>query len=151
MKNPKKEKRICNVCKKPMFSSQSGEWRNGKFVDIHEKCKKKEKLKLWKITYPDGTSSLMNYDPIQHEKDKLKKFEEREKKIMELHGLIVTGLVNGLSHTHRDGRLKDINFWRSRSELFDAFAHCVLNILTDQTSEYSEKDLKEIAKEGYKK
>ena len=93
----------------------------------------------------------MTYDPIEHEKDKIKKIKDKEKKIIEWHKLVVNGLVNGLSHTHRDGRLDDINFWRSRSELFDAFGHCVLDLLTDQTYEYSEKDLKEIAKEGYKK
>ena len=70
---------------------------------------------------------------------------------MELHQLVVTGLVQGLSHTHRDGRLEEINFWRSRSNLFNEFSLCVLSILTDQNCELSEKQLKEIAKEGYKK
>jgi len=148
-----KEKRICNICKKPMFTSHSGEWRNGMFVDIHEKCKKKERKKFetWRIIYPNGTESMMNYDPEKREQDKLKKFKDREKKIMEWHKDVVTGLVNGLSHTHRDGRLDDINFWRSRSDLFDTFAHCVLNILTDQTFELSEKELISISNEGYKK
>ena len=144
------KKRICNVCKKPMFSSQAGEWINGKFVNIHEKCKK-EKSKTWKIIYPDKTESLCNYDPIKHEQDKIQKYKKREKKIMELHQLVVTGLVQGLSHTHRDGRLEEINFWRSRSNLFNEFSLCVLSILTDQNCELSEKQLKEIAKEGYKK
>lgn len=149
----KKEKRICNVCKKPMFSSQAGEWINGKFVDIHEKCKpkRKEDWKTWELKYPDNTTSLMNYDPILREQKKLEVFKKREKKIMELHNLVVTGLVQGLSHTHQDGRLDDINFWRSRSSLFNAFSLCVLNILTDQTCEYSEKELQEIAEEGYRK
>ena len=35
-----REKRICNVCKKPMFNSLAGEWIDGKFIDVHEKCKK---------------------------------------------------------------------------------------------------------------
>lgn len=146
------KKRICNVCKKPMLNSQAGEWINGKFVDIHEKCKKKRKenWETWELKYPDNTTSLMNYDPILHEQKKLEKYKKREKKIMELHKLVVTGLVQGLSHIHRDGRLDDINFWRSRSGLFNLFSLCVLNILTDQTCEYSEKYLKEIAGEGYK-
>ena len=112
-----KEKRICDVCKEPMFNSFAGEWINGKFVYIHEKCK----------------------------------FKRKEKKIKELHGLVVTGIVNGLSHTHKDGRLDDINFWRSRCELFNLFSLCVLDIVTNQNYKYSEKELKEIAEEGYKK
>lgn len=48
-----KEKRICDVCKKPMYGSQSGEWINGKFVNIHEKCKKKEKFETWKLNNSD--------------------------------------------------------------------------------------------------
>ena len=67
------------------------------------------------------------------------------------HKDVVIGLVRGLSHIHRDGRLNDIDFWRSRSELFNTFSCCVLEILTDQIYKYSEKDLKEIAKGGYKK
>lgn len=147
----KREKRICNICKGPMFSSLAGEWINGKFVYIHEKCKKKETFEIWKMTYPDGTKSTMTYDPILRERDKMEKLKGREKKIMKLHKLVVNGLVNGLSYTSRDERLNDINFWRNRSSLFNAFSLCVLNILTNQTSQYSEKDLKEIAKYGYEK
>ena len=112
---------------------------------------KKQENKTWRIIYPDGTESMMNYDPIEYEREKLKVFKDKEKKIMKLHKDVVNGLVNGLSYTYQDERLDDIDFWRSRSELFNTFSLCVLNILTDQTCEYSEKSLKEIAKEGYKK
>ncbi len=111
----------------------------------------KIKNKTWRIMYPDGTESMMTYDPIKFEKEKAKKILEREKQIMKLHNLVVTGLVNGLSHTSRDERLNDIDFWRKRCFLFNEFSHCVLNIVTNQTCEYSEKELKRIAKEGYKK
>ena len=77
--------------------------------------------------------------------------QETKKKIMEWHNLVNSGLVNGLSFTSRDERLDDINFWRTRSSLFNEFSHCVLNLITEQTYEYSEKELKRIAKEGYKK
>ena len=113
--------------------------------------KKKIKNEVWKLTYPDGTTSMMTYDPIKFEREKAKKILDKEKKIMECHNLVVNGLVNGLSHTSRDERLDDINFWRSRCNLFNEFSHCVLNIVTDQIYEYSEKNLKEIAKDGYKK
>ena len=76
---------------------------------------------------------------------------EKEKKIMELHKLVVNGLVQGLSHTHRDGRLDDTDFWRKRCSLFNEFSLCVLNIVTRQTCEYSEKELRKIAEEGYNK
>lgn len=147
----KKEKRICNVCKKPMFNSLAGEWINKKFVNIHEKCKKKEKFKTWRLICSDGTESLMTYDPIKHERDKLKEFKDKEKKIKELHGFVVNGLVNGLSWTSRDERLDDIDFWAKRCNLFNEFSKCVLDIVTDQDPKYAEKNLKEIAKEGYKK
>ena len=71
-------------------------------------------------------------------------------KINEWHKLVVMGLVNGLSHTHRDGRLEDINFWRKRSQLFGEFSKCVLDLETEQNYEYSEKNLIDIAEEGYK-
>jgi len=77
--------------------------------------------------------------------------EEKIKQIMELHNMVVTGLVNGLSHTSRDERLDDIDFWRSRSGLFNLFSKAVLDIVTDQNPEYSIKELKEIAEYGYKK
>jgi hypothetical protein len=31
-------KRLCDNCKKPMFTSLAGEWIGGKFVDVHVKC-----------------------------------------------------------------------------------------------------------------
>lgn len=114
--------------------------------EIREKCKKN---KCWEVFYPDGTSSLMTYDPIRREKEIAKKYSDKLSKIRELHKLVVNGLVNGLSHTHQDGRKEDIVFWRKRCNLFDSFSHCVLDIITDQCYEYSEKDLKEISKEGY--
>ncbi len=78
--------------------------------------------------------------------------KEELKKIKEWHSLIVEGLVKGLSHTHQDGRKEDIDFWRKRARLFDAFAHCIQDLfLSKQNYKYSEKDLKEIAKEGYRK
>jgi len=72
-------------------------------------------------------------------------------KILECHKLIVQGLVNGLSHTHQDERLNDVEFWRKRPELFNLFSLCVLNLLTEQNYEYDENQLKEIAEKGYKK
>ena len=113
---------------------------------VREDCKKN---KTWELFYPDGTSSLMTYDPIKFEKDKIKKIQEKESKIKELHGLVVRGLVTGLSHTHRDGRIEDISFWRRRCDLFNVFSLAVMNILTDQNYEYNLKELKEIADIGY--
>jgi len=89
---------------------------------------KNKKNKTWELFYPDGTSSMMNYDPIEFEKEKAKKVLDKEKKIMELHNLVVNGLVNGLSHTSRDERLNDIHFWRKRCNLFNEFSKCVLDI-----------------------
>lgn len=111
---------------------------------------KKEKTPTWRLIYPDKTESLMNYDPIEKIKKEVKGHEKRESKIRELHNLVVTGLVKGLSHTSRDGRLNDINFWRKRCNLFNEFSKAVLDIVTEQNSEYAEKNLKEIAEEGYK-
>lgn len=70
-------------------------------------------------------------------------------KIKEWHKLVVKGLVNGLSHTARDERLDDIDFWRKRCRLFNSFSKCVLDLITNQTYQYSEKDLEDIAREGY--
>ena len=115
---------------------------------IRKDCKKN---KVWGLFYPDGSSSLMNYNPIKHETDKLKIFKNKELKIKEWHQLIVKGLVNGLSYTAMDGRTDDINFWRKRCDLFDTFAHCIQSLITEQSYKYDEKNLKEIAEEGYKK
>lgn len=73
------------------------------------------------------------------------------KEIQQAHNLVVTALVNGLSVTNQDGRDDDISFWVKRSHAFERFAKIVMNILTDQTTEYDFKELKEIADEGYKK
>lgn len=71
-------------------------------------------------------------------------------KILEWHKLINIGLVNGLSFTARDGRTEELNFWRKRSMLFDAFAHCVMNLATEQDYSLDEKELKRISDEGYR-
>lgn len=106
-----------------------------------------EKNKTWKVIYPDKTESIMNYDPI---KEAEKEINEWKKKLTEWHQLIVQGLVNGLSHTARDGRTEEIDFWRKRSILWNEFAMCVQNLMTNQSYEYSEKELKRIVKEGYR-
>ena len=115
-----------------------------------DKIERNYKTNYWELYYPDGTSSMMTYDPIEFEKEKVKKFLDKEKKIMEWHNLVVKGLVNGLTHTYQDERLNDINFWRKRCDLFNEFSKCVLDISTNQNYEYAEKNLKEIAEEGYK-
>ena len=74
-----------------------------------------------------------------------------KQKVLEWHNLVVNGLVNGLSHTSRDERLDDIDFWRSRCHLFNEFSKCVLDLITEQNYEYAEENLKKIAKAGYKK
>lgn len=80
-----------------------------------------------------------------------KTYEEIKKKYLEWHSLVVQGLVNGLSHTHRDGRIEDINFWKQRSILWNEFAMCVQDLMTNQDYKYSEENLKEYAKMGYQK
>ncbi len=72
-------------------------------------------------------------------------------KIKEWHNLVVQGLNNGLTHTIWDGRREDINWVRGRLQLWEAFGRCVMNLETEQNYEYVEKELKEIAKHGYKK
>jgi len=66
------------------------------------------------------------------------------KKIKEWQLIVNKGLNNGLSHTHQDGRLNDIEFWRRRSCLFNIFALCVMH-----KDEMHEKELIEIAERGY--
>ena len=78
------------------------------------------------------------------------KYEMRDK-IKEWHNLVVQGLCNGLTHTHRDGRNEDINWVRKRLRLWESFGRCMMDLETEQNYEYSEKELKEIAKEGYSK
>lgn len=43
------------------------------------------------------------------------------KKILEWHQLVVQGMVNGLTHTMRDGRNEDINWVRGRLKLWESF------------------------------
>ena len=73
-----------------------------------------------------------------------------KEKILEFHKLVVMGLVNGLSHTFMDGRNEELEFWRRRSLLFDAFDHCVMNLITNQSYESYLKELEDIAREGYR-
>ena len=105
---------------------------------------KKEKNKTWRIIYPDKTESLMNYDPIKNAEEESRKLK---KKIEEWHQLI----VKGLSYTHRDGRTEEIDFWQKRSMLWNEFAMCVQSLTTNQSYEYSEKELKRMVKEGYRR
>lgn len=77
--------------------------------------------------------------------------EKDKEQIIKWHNLVVEGLVNGLSHTIIDERINDIHFWRLRSRLFGSFSRCVLNLITNQSWEYDEKELLEIANYGYKK
>ena len=58
-----------------------------------------------------------------------------KEKIMEWHKLVVTGLVNGLSHTNLDGRTNELEFWRQRSLLFNYFGFCVMDLFTKQDCE----------------
>ena len=109
---------------------------------------KKKKNETWRLIYPDKTEVLMNYDPIKEAEEELKLWK---KKLGEWHKLIVQGLVNGLSHTHQDGRTDKIDFWRQRSILWNEYAMCVQNLMTNQDYKFSEENLKELAKRGYQK
>jgi len=71
-------------------------------------------------------------------------------KIQEWYNAIVEGLNNGLAHTTWDGRRDDINWVRKRLELWEAFGRCVFAFYNEQDWSSNEKDLFEIAKEGYK-
>ena len=75
----------------------------------------------------------------------------KKDKIQEWNNIVVSGIVNGLSHTHTDGRTDDINFWIKRSDLFNLFCLCVQRLVNNQDYSYEEKQLIEIAKEGYTK
>ena len=75
---------------------------------------------------------------------------EIKRRILDLHNYIIMGVVNGLSYTHQDKRLENIDFWIKRCELFSLFSKCVMDFIWDNNSKYSEKRLKEIAEEGYK-
>ena len=76
--------------------------------------------------------------------------KEYKKKIFEWHNLLVNGVVNGLSSNARDERLNDVDFWKRRSNLFDAFANCIQSLITEQDYHLDEKELKKISEEGYK-
>jgi hypothetical protein len=71
-------------------------------------------------------------------------------KIKEWHKLIVIGLNNGLSHANKDGRTDEIDFWKQRSILFDRFSHCVMGLVWGNSTDLDEKELKQVAEEGYK-
>lgn len=43
-------------------------------IDIRKECKKN---KVWELFYPDGTSSLMSYDPIENVKENIIKEVEK--------------------------------------------------------------------------
>ena len=72
-----------------------------------------------------------------------------EKIIIEWQREVNKGLVNGLSHTAMDGRKEKIEFWRKRSMLFNAFNLCVQRLTSNQSYNSEEKELQEIAEEGY--
>jgi hypothetical protein len=72
-----------------------------------------------------------------------------DKKIKEWHSAVVSGLVGGLTHTIWDGRRDDIDWVRQRLRLWEAFGRCVFAFHNKQSWDSDEKDLFEIAKEGY--
>lgn len=145
-------KRICHYCKKPMYSSNHSVWIKGESYDAHAQCiSTKDKPKSWEIKYPDGNILTTNYNPFDEHKENLQKQKENKKLISKWHNMIVTGLVNGLTHTIPDGRQKDINWVRSRGILWEAFGRCVMALEWGNSYEFDERDLKEISEEGYKK
>lgn len=102
------------------------------------------KAKSWTIINPDGSETVTNYDPFE-------KKREDKKLINEWHNMVVTGLVNGLTHTIWDERREDINWVRKRLTLWESFGRCMYSLHNNQSYEMDEKDLKEVSKEGYKK
>ncbi|KKN67012.1 hypothetical protein LCGC14_0465660 [marine sediment metagenome] len=73
-----------------------------------------------------------------------------KKKILEFHNLVVKGLVNGLTHTNRDGRNEDIEWVRKRLMLWESFGRTVFDFIIGLNDySYSLKDLERVAKEGY--
>jgi len=104
----------------------------------------KQKHKIWKVIYPDKTEILFTCDPF-------KKYKEKELAIKELNNLLIKGITNGLSHTHQDGRLNEIDFWKKRCDLFNIFSLCVLDIIEEKDYKLHERELNEIAKIGYDK
>lgn len=71
-------------------------------------------------------------------------------KINDWHKYVVVGLNKGLTHTHRDERLDDIDWVRKRLALFESFSRCVMDTIWGNPNQYNEKQLKEVAEEGYK-
>ena len=78
------------------------------------------------------------------------KDKEFKAKLKKWHSLVVNGLTNGLTHTHRDGRNNDINWVRKRLALFESFSRCVMDYeWGNNTKDFSEKELKKVSVEGY--
>ncbi len=77
--------------------------------------------------------------------------EDKEliKKAKEWHQYVVIGLTKGLTHTHRDERLDDIDWVRKRLRLFESFSRCIMDTIWGNDNQYNEKELKEVAEEGY--
>jgi len=76
--------------------------------------------------------------------------KEDTKTINEFHSLVVKGLNNGLTHTIWDERRDDIKWVRGRLQLWESFGRTLFDFLMEYNDyNYSLKDLKEIAKEGY--
>ena len=76
--------------------------------------------------------------------------DKDKKKILEFHNLVVTGLVNGLTHTTGDKRIEDIEWVRKRLNLWESFGRTVFDFIIGLNDySYSLKDLERIAKEGY--
>lgn len=79
-----------------------------------------------------------------------KEYNKFRDKLKEWHNLIVKGLCNGLTHTHRDERNDNIDWVRKRLALFESFSRCVMNYeWGNNYKDFDEKDLKEVSKEGY--
>lgn len=79
-----------------------------------------------------------------------KEYNKLRVKLIEWHHLIVSGLCNGLTHTHRDERNNNIDWVRKRLALFESFSRCVMNYeWGNNYKDFDEKDLKEVSKEGY--
>jgi len=104
----------------------------------------KKKIETWKVIYPDKSERLFNYCPFE-------KSKEEELAIKELKKILIKGIVNGLSKTHQDGRLNEIDFWRKRCNLFNTFSLCVLDIVEENNYKLHEKELNKIAEVGYDK
>jgi len=76
-------------------------------------------------------------------------YEVFQEKLKKWSNLINQGLCNGLTHTHMDERRDDIDWLRKRLSLFENFSKCVMNFQWGNDWNYNEKELKEIAEDGY--